>query len=85
MSFVSIIQGVETIYETFEISKSVQVTLFAQDQAYTYLVHTPSGEKEWTFDGRHISCDLNDAHTGVFQAFVGMSDNETKISIDFIS
>lgn len=85
MSFFSIIQGVETVYETFEISETVQVTLFAQDQTYTYLVHTPSGEKEWTFDGRHISCDLNDAHTGVFQAFIGMSDNETKISIDFIS
>ena len=82
-SFVSVQDGLEKVHDTFKINKTIQITLVAQEQAYTYLVDTPSGKKTLTFDGRHISCDLNDAHTGVFQAFIGQSESKTKVIIEF--
>ncbi|MGA0351597.1 MAG: glycoside hydrolase family 43 protein [Acholeplasmataceae bacterium] len=81
--FYEIIDGVETVFDTYQIKENITIRLMAETQDYSYIINTLDGEKQFTFDGRNISCDLNDAHTGVFQAFVGASNKQSQIIIDY--
>ena len=76
MAFITVDQGVETIHHRFETQVSqFHVRLQIQSQAYTFQVNA---SQPWTMDGRFLSCDLNDAHTGVMIGFTGESTlNET--------
>lgn len=60
-------------------SPSVQIRLVGVDQDYTF--SCPEFGFEHTLDGREISCDMSDSHTGVMLAFIGQSASETKVKI----
>ena len=60
-------------------SSSINVKLQGIDQEYRF--SCPGIGFTHTLDGREISCDMNDAHTGVMIAFIGSSNLGTKIKI----
>ena len=60
-------------------SSSINVKLQGIDQDYTF--SCPDLGFTHTLDGREISCDMNDAHTGVMIAFIGLSNLGTQIKI----
>jgi alpha-N-arabinofuranosidase len=61
-----------------------QIQLSGKDQDYTFSV--PDLDFTHTLDGREISCDLTDSHTGVMIAFIGRSEFGSAVQLsDFRS
>lgn len=57
-----------------------KIIISANDQDYLFSVFVDGKKYEKILDGKAISPDLNDAHTGVFIALTGKSDRNSKIS-----
>jgi hypothetical protein len=61
-----------------------QIELSGKDQDYTFSV--PDLDFTHSLDGREISCDLTDSHTGVMIAFIGRSEFGSAVQLsDFRS
>ena len=68
-------------------SKLVQIELVGKSQDYTFSI--PADGISRTLDGRGISCDMTDSHTGVMIALLGASEHKSQVifsdfSIDFV-
>lgn len=57
----------------------IRINVHIKDQDYTFSM--PQMEFQKTLDGRPISCDLNDAHTGVMIACIGESEYSSTIRV----
>lgn len=57
---------------------NLRIELIGDDQDYTFAV--PELDFMHTLDGREISCDLTDSHTGVMICLIGKSDHKTKVN-----
>jgi beta-xylosidase len=57
---------------------SVKICLDGDSQDYTFSI--PSYGVSRTLDGRGISCDMTDSHTGVMIAFIGSSAHTTEVN-----
>ena len=62
---------------------NVHLRLRGVDHDYTF--SCPELEFSHTLDGREISCDMNDAHTGVMIAFIGRSAWHAPVRIHNLS
>ena len=62
-----------------ELSK-LRIELSGDDQDYKFSI--PQLSFSHTLDGREISCDLTDSHTGVMIALIGKSESKTKVQFD---
>ena len=59
-----------------ELSK-LRIELSGEDQDYKFSI--PELGFSHTLDGREISCDMTDSHTGVMIALIGKSEGKTKV------
>ena len=57
----------------------IRIEISGKDQDYTFQVHDLNFSH--TLDGREISCDLTDSHTGVMIAFIGKSEFKSKVQL----
>ena len=62
-----------------ELSK-LHIELSGNDQDYTFKV--PELDFSHSLDGREISCDMTDSHTGVMIALIGKSESKTKVQFE---
>ena len=62
-----------------ELSK-LRIELSGDDQDYTFSI--PELGFSHTLDGREISCDLTDSHTGVMVALIGKSESKTQVQFE---
>uniref|UniRef100_UPI004049F15B hypothetical protein n=1 Tax=Candidatus Planktophila sp. TaxID=2175601 RepID=UPI004049F15B len=62
-----------------ELSK-LRIELSGDDQDYTF--SAPELGFSHTLDGREISCDMTDSHTGVMVALIGKSESKTKVQVE---
>jgi len=62
-----------------ELSK-LHIELNGNDQDYKFSI--PELGFSHTLDGREISCDMNDSHTGVMIALIGKSASKTKVQFE---
>jgi alpha-N-arabinofuranosidase len=62
-----------------ELSK-LSIELSGNDQDYTF--SAPELSFLHTLDGREISCDMTDSHTGVMIALIGKSDNKSVVQLE---
>ena len=62
-----------------EISR-LSIELSGDDQDYTF--SAPELSFSHTLDGREISCDMTDSHTGVMIALIGKSDNKSVVQFE---
>jgi alpha-N-arabinofuranosidase len=62
-----------------ELSK-LRIELSGDDQDYKFSI--PELGFSHTLDGREISCDLTDSHTGVMIALIGKSESKTKVQFE---
>jgi hypothetical protein len=58
----------------------LQIELSGDDQDYTFSM--PEIGFSHTLDGREISCDMTDSHTGVMIALIGKSESKTKVQFE---
>ena len=58
----------------------LQIELSGDDQDYTFRI--PDLGFSHTLDGREISCDMTDSHTGVMIALIGKSDNKSVMQFE---
>ncbi len=56
-----------------------QIEITGNDQDYTFKVNELNFMH--TLDGREISCDMTDSHTGVMIAFIGKSEFKSKVKL----
>jgi len=61
-----------------ELSK-LTIELTGNDQDYSFSI--PELDFAHTLDGREISCDMTDSHTGVMIALIGKSDYKSKVNL----
>ena len=61
-----------------ELSK-LTIELIGNDQDYSFRI--PELDFAHTLDGREISCDMTDSHTGVMIALIGKSDYKSKVNL----
>jgi len=59
--------------------QKLDVELDIHEQEYTFSI--PNLSISETLDGRNISCDMNDAHTGVMLGFIGKSEKNTTVIV----
>lgn len=57
----------------------IQIEIIGNDQDYTFTVNELNFMH--TLDGREISCDMTDSHTGVMIAFIGKSEFKSKVKL----
>ena len=57
----------------------IQIEITGNDQDYTFKVIELNFAH--TLDGREISCDMTDSHTGVMIAFIGKSEFKSKVKL----
>ena len=57
----------------------IRIEISGNDQNYTFQVNDLNFAH--TLDGREISCDLTDSHTGVMIAFIGKSEFKSKVQL----
>ena len=57
----------------------IRIEISGNDQNYTFQVNDLNFAH--TLDGREISCDLTDSHTGVMIAFIGKSEFKSKVKL----
>lgn len=57
----------------------IRIEISGNDQDYTFQVNDLNFSH--TLDGREISCDLTDSHTGVMIAFIGKSEFKSKVKL----
>jgi alpha-N-arabinofuranosidase len=62
-----------------EISR-LSIELSGDDQDYTFRI--PELGFSHTLDGREISCDMTDSHTGVMIALIGKSENKNNVKFE---
>jgi hypothetical protein len=62
-----------------ELSK-LRIELKGDDQDYKFSILELGFSH--TLDGREISCDMTDSHTGVMIALIGKSESETKVQFE---
>lgn len=81
-TYFTVYNGKKTVHKKESLaSKKMSLGLKIVDQDYTFFCGEHSS---YTIDGRSISCDLNDAHTGVMIGFSGQSKaSETLTLSDF--
>lgn len=58
----------------------LRIELTGSDQDYTFKV--PELDFSHTLDGREISCDMTDSHTGVMIALIGKSDYKSRVQFE---
>lgn len=68
----------EIIKSINDIPNHLHVELQGDDQDYCFTFLN----QKVVVDGKHVSCDLNDAHTGVIIAFSGHSDSQHQVFIE---
>lgn len=61
----------------------VKIRLSGRDQDYTFSL--PETDIQHTLDGREISCDMTDSHTGVMLGFVGTSEVSSAVRLRSVS
>jgi hypothetical protein len=59
---------------------SFRIELSGVDQDYTFSV--PEIDFSHSLDGREISCDMTDSHTGVMIALIGKSDTRSVVKFE---
>jgi hypothetical protein len=62
-----------------DISK-LRIELSGDDQDYKFSI--PDLGFSHILDGREISCDMTDSHTGVMIALIGKSENKTQVQFE---
>jgi len=62
-----------------ELSK-LHIELIGNEQDYTFSISELGFSH--TLDGREISCDMTDSHTGVMIALIGKSDHKSKVQFE---
>jgi len=75
--FVSCYQGNEVNLHTMPFDQSGNLTLTGDDQSYSF----GCDDNVFPIDGKKISPDLNDAHTGVLLGFTGTSKSKSIVKI----
>ena len=76
-SLIEILDATQTVIASTEsVNKNHLIKLEARDQDYTFIVND---QLRATIDGRPISCDMTDSHTGVMIALSGSSTSKTKV------
>jgi alpha-N-arabinofuranosidase len=60
-------------------TQTLDIALNICEQEYTFTI--PNLSIMETLDGRSISCDMNDSHTGVMLGFIGKSEKNSSVSI----
>ena len=58
----------------------LRIELSGDDQDYKFSI--PELGFSHTLDGREISCDLTDSHTGVMIALIGKSESKTQVQFE---
>jgi hypothetical protein len=58
----------------------LSIELSGDDQDYTF--SAPELGFSHTLDGREISCDMTDSHTGVMIAFIGKSNHKSVVQFE---
>lgn len=79
LEFFSVFKHEKTIHKAVSVERTqFSLKLDMDDQAYTFSVDETH---RITLDGRRISCDLNDAHTGVMIGFTGISSQSECVTL----
>jgi hypothetical protein len=68
-----------TVSISTELSK-LRIELSGDDQDYNF--SAPELGFSHTLDGREISCDMTDSHTGVMIALIGKSNNKSLVQFE---
>lgn len=71
--------GEQFVATTATSLSTLTITLTGNDQDYTFSI--PELEFSHKLDGREISCDMTDSHTGVLLGFSGVSQHGTSVEI----
>lgn len=80
--FKEVIQGKSKIvHHVIHTKRAYHIEILLDIQDYTFIID----DHQFTFDGRVISPDLNDSHTGVLIGYTGISKNKTKIEIKHLN
>ena len=58
----------------------LRIELNGDDQDYKFSI--PELGFSHTLDGREISCDMTDSHTGVMVALIGKSESKTQVQFE---
>lgn len=80
--FKEVIQGKSKIlHHVIHTKQAYYIEILLDIQDYTFIID----DHQFTFDGRVISPDLNDSHTGVLIGYTGISKNKSKIEIKHLN
>lgn len=80
--FKEVIQGKSKIlHHVIHTKRAYHIEILLDKQDYTFIID----DHQFTFDGRVISPDLNDSHTGVLIGYTGISKNKSKIEIKHLN